>query len=125
MKHRTEQLNIRVTPQEKAALASAARARGFSGVADYLRAAALGGKPPQEHVYTVIIHPADADEGGFWAEVPALPGCNTQGNTYEQTVAHAHDAIKGYLQMLLKTGQPIPTERQPRKSTVATVKVAV
>ena len=29
----------------------------------------------------VIIH--EAEEGGFWAEVPALPGCATQGDTFE------------------------------------------
>ena len=32
--------------------------------------------------YTVILHPAE--EGGYWAEVPALPGCFSQGETVEE-----------------------------------------
>src|SRR5512146_920299 len=67
MKRRSEQLNIRVTAQERSALEAAARSHGFRGSADYLRAVAFAGKPPTEHAYTVIIHPADPDEGGFWA----------------------------------------------------------
>src|SRR5436305_9037770 len=57
-----------------------------------------------ERTYTVVIHPADPDEGGFWAEVPAMPGCNTQGESYEETIANARDAIEGYLRMLVKFG---------------------
>jgi predicted RNase H-like HicB family nuclease len=75
--------------------------------------------------YTVRIHPAEDDEGGFWAEVPALPGCNTQGETYEQTVVHARQAIEGYLRMLAKLGEPIPVERRSRAKRAASAKVAV
>jgi len=39
----------------------------------------------------VIVH--DADEAGFWAEVPAIPGCATQGDTMEELVANLHEAI--------------------------------
>lgn len=125
MKRRTEQLNIRVTPEERAALEAAAKKRGFRGLADYLRAVAFSGQPPSEYTYTVIIHPADPDEGGFWAEVPALPGCNTQGETYAETIAHARDAIEGYLKMLVKLSEPIPIEQQPKATTVTAVKVSV
>ena len=125
MKRRTRQLNIRVTPQEKNALELAARHHGFRGTGEYLRSVALSGRAPSEYTYTVIIHPADADEGGFWAEVPALSGCNTQGETYEQTIEHARQAIEGYLRMLIKLGKTIPTEKQPKSTTVTAVKVAV
>jgi predicted RNase H-like HicB family nuclease len=125
MKRRTHQINIRVTSQEKNELSRAARKKGFNGLGDYLRAAALSGRSPAEYTYTVKIHPADPDEGGFWAEVPALPGCNTQGETYEETIAHAQQAIEGYLQMLIKRGEPVPIERQPKAVTIAAVKVAV
>jgi len=125
MKRRTEQLNIRVSAQERIALQAAARKHGFRGLADYVRAAAFSGRPPRDHVYTVVVHPAGKDEGGFWAEVPALPGCNTQGETYEETIANAQNAIEGYLRMLVKTGRPIPSEKQPKTSTVTAVKVAV
>ena len=42
-----------------------------------------------------IIHPAE--EGGYWAEVPALPGCITEGDTMEEVMANLKDAIEGWL----------------------------
>ena len=42
-----------------------------------------------------IIH--DAEEGGFWAEVPALPGCVSQGETMTELVANLQEAIEGCL----------------------------
>ena len=42
-----------------------------------------------------IIH--EADEGGFWAEVPALPGCVTQGESLVELEANLHEAIEGWL----------------------------
>ncbi len=42
-----------------------------------------------------IVH--DAEEGGFWAEVPALPGCFTQGETMSELEANLREAIQGWL----------------------------
>lgn len=42
-----------------------------------------------------IIH--EAEEGGFWAEVPALPGCFTQGESLKELEANIHEAIEGWL----------------------------
>jgi len=42
-----------------------------------------------------IIH--EAEEGGFWAEVPAIPGCATQGNTMEELLANLREAVEGCL----------------------------
>lgn len=42
-----------------------------------------------------IIHPAD--EGGFWAEVPALPGCVAQGETIDEIRSNLKEAIEGWL----------------------------
>jgi predicted RNase H-like HicB family nuclease len=42
-----------------------------------------------------IIH--EAEEGGYWAEVPALPGCFTQGETLQELEANLHEAIEGWL----------------------------
>jgi predicted RNase H-like HicB family nuclease len=42
-----------------------------------------------------IIHPAE--EGGYWAEVPALPGCITEGETMEEVLDNLQDAIEGWL----------------------------
>ncbi len=43
-----------------------------------------------------IVHPAE--EGGFWAEVPAMPGCVTQGETLEEVRANLSEAIAGWLE---------------------------
>jgi predicted RNase H-like HicB family nuclease len=42
-----------------------------------------------------IIHVAE--EGGFWAEVPALPGCVTQAETREELEKNLHEAVEGWL----------------------------
>ena len=41
----------------------------------------------------VVVH--DAEEGGFWAEVPAISGCATQGETLEELLHNLHEAIEG------------------------------
>jgi predicted RNase H-like HicB family nuclease len=43
----------------------------------------------------VIIH--EAEEGGFWAEVPAIPGCMTQGETIKELIENLYDAVEGCL----------------------------
>ncbi len=42
-----------------------------------------------------IVH--HAEEGGFWAEVPSLPGCVTQGETLEEIRVNLHEAIELWL----------------------------
>jgi predicted RNase H-like HicB family nuclease len=48
-----------------------------------------------------IIHPAE--EGGYWAEVPALPGCITEGDTMEELLTNLKDAIEGWLEVANNT----------------------
>jgi predicted RNase H-like HicB family nuclease len=43
----------------------------------------------------VIVH--DAEEGGYWAEVPAIPGCATQGDTFEELLENLYEAVEGCL----------------------------
>ena len=43
----------------------------------------------------VVIH--DAEEGGYWAEVPAIPGCATQGDTFEELLKNIYEAVEGCL----------------------------
>ena len=43
----------------------------------------------------VVIH--QAEEGGFWAEVPAIPGCATQGDTFEELLQNIYEAVEGCL----------------------------
>jgi len=42
----------------------------------------------------IVVH--EAEEGGFWAEVPALPGCASQGDTMDELVANVREAIEGW-----------------------------
>jgi predicted RNase H-like HicB family nuclease len=45
-----------------------------------------------------VIHTvSETDGGGYWAEVPALPGCMTQGETYDDLLQNIHEAIEGWL----------------------------
>jgi predicted RNase H-like HicB family nuclease len=43
----------------------------------------------------VVIH--TAEEGGYWAEVPAIPGCATQGDTFEELLQNIYEAVEGCL----------------------------
>jgi predicted RNase H-like HicB family nuclease len=43
----------------------------------------------------VVIH--EADEGGYWAEVPSIPGCATQGDSFEELLANIYEAVEGCL----------------------------
>ncbi len=63
--------------------------------------------------YTVKVHPAS--EGGYWAEVPALPGCFTQGETIEEIAVMAKEAIEGFVEGLIRARQPVPIEKKTKK----------
>lgn len=43
----------------------------------------------------VVIH--EAEDGGYWAEVPAIPGCATQGETFEELLQNLYEAVEGCL----------------------------
>ena len=43
----------------------------------------------------VVIH--EAEEGGYWAEVPSIPGCATQGDSFEELLNNLYEAVEGYL----------------------------
>lgn len=58
--------------------------------------------------YTVIFEMAS--EGGYVASVPALPGCMTQGETFEDAKGNIKDAIVGYLAVLHEDGDEVPVE---------------
>ena len=55
-----------------------------------------------------IILEWNEDDDGFTVTVPALPGCITEGDTIEESLANAKEAIRGYLKALEKQGKPIP-----------------
>ena len=43
----------------------------------------------------VVVH--EAEEGGYWAEVPAIPGCATQGDTFQELLKNLYEAVEGCL----------------------------
>ncbi len=43
----------------------------------------------------VVVH--EAEEGGYWAEVPSIPGCATQGETFEALLENLYEAVEGCL----------------------------
>ena len=80
--------------------------------------------PRYEYTYTVFFQPAQ--EGGWIASVPALPGCYTQGDTITQARAMAVEAIAGYLEALEKDGQTFPQDVRLRgKPTKERIRVAL
>jgi predicted RNase H-like HicB family nuclease len=56
----------------------------------------------------VILHPDEG--GGYWVEVPSLPGCISEGGTKEEALKNIKEAIEGYIASLQKHGDPIPGE---------------
>ncbi len=57
---------------------------------------------------SVIIRP-DAEEGGYVAECPELPGCLSQGETIEETLANVREAAEGILLSMREHGDPLPS----------------
>ena len=51
----------------------------------------------------VIVH--EAEEGGYWAEVPAIPGCATQGETFEELLKNIYEAVEGCLSVDISPAQ--------------------
>ena len=57
----------------------------------------------------VVVH--EAEKGGFWAEVPAMPGCATQGETFEELLPNLYEAVEGCLSVDIDTPTADGTER--------------
>ena len=53
----------------------------------------------------VLVHPAE--EGGYWAEIPSLSGCVSEGETYDETLANILEAAQGWLAV---AAERLPTE---------------
>jgi predicted RNase H-like HicB family nuclease len=56
----------------------------------------------------VVIH--EAEEGGYWAEVPSIPGCATQGDTFEELLSNLYEAVEGCLSVTIQ--KPRKTKRE-------------
>ena len=58
--------------------------------------------------YSVVVH--EAEEGGFWVEVPALPGCYSQGESIDEVLGNVKEAIELYLEVLRDEGRDTPKD---------------
>jgi antitoxin HicB len=74
-----------------------------------------------DYQYTAVFEPAE--EGGYVVTVPALPGLVTERDTLEEARAMVKDAIRGYLESLLKHGEEIPLEPSPATVELEEVKI--
>ena len=60
--------------------------------------------------FTVLVH--EDRDGGYWAEVPELPGCMSQGETLDELEANIREAIEGVLEILAEDGSDVPQLRK-------------
>lgn len=77
----------------------------------------------KNYKFLAVINPAE--EGGFYAYCPLLPGCVTQGETYAETIANIEEAIELYLEVATEVGDPIPQEAVIDESFVIGVPVTL
>ena len=57
----------------------------------------------------VIVH--NAEEGGYWAEVPAILGCATQGETFEELLTNIYEAVEACLSVDLNEIEVTPQDK--------------
>lgn len=63
--------------------------------------------------YTVVIEPLSSDDGGgFYASVPDLPGCMSDGETPQEAIANVQDAIACWIEAAKEAGRPVPKPSQ-------------
>lgn len=74
--------------------------------------------------FTIVLEP-DLEEGGFTVLVPALPGCVTQGETREECLDRAREAITGFLEELARDGKPVPSGEVNVEITTVQVELPV
>lgn len=61
-------------------------------------------------VFKIVVHPETT--GGYWGEVPSLPGCYSEGETIEELQTNLREAISGYLEVLRTEGRSPDPEVQ-------------
>lgn len=62
----------------------------------------------------VVVH--EAEEGGFWAEVPSIPGCATQGDSFDELLSNIYEAVEGCLSVDV---QDIPVSGKDKVMEIA------
>jgi len=73
----------------------------------------------REYAYTIMLDP-DPESGTYTVTVPALPGIVTQGDSVEDAITQAREAIQVHIEGLLADGEPVPEEREhPQAITIS------
>jgi len=57
----------------------------------------------------VVVH--EAEEGGYWAEVPAIPGCATEGENFQELLKNLYEAIEGCLSVDVTQAKQTPKDQ--------------
>ncbi len=64
----------------------------------------------KEFRLAVVLHAAE--EGGYWVEVPSLPGCVSQGDTVQEALTNIKEAIELTLECLIEDSQEVPVGKE-------------
>ena len=67
--------------------------------------------------FAVVVHAEPS--GGHWGEVPALPGCYSQGETEDELLSNLREAITGVLEVMQEEGRPATATAGPQPSEFA------
>ncbi len=78
----------------------------------------------REYIYQVLLIP-DTEVGGYTVEVPSLPGCITEGDTVEEALANAREAIQAWIESAIAHNEPIPEEHPLILTNVSVNAIAV
>lgn len=90
----------------------------MSAEESHLSRETIGGKA-RTFRFSVII---EKDEDGYFAYVPELQGCYTQGDTYEEVLKNIRDAIRLHVEDRLESGEEIP---QPESVSLTSLEIAI
>ena len=69
--------------------------------------------------YTVLME--KKEDGGYTVTVPSLPGCISEGSTWDEALLHIEEAISGYIEVVQKLKKPVPVEVRVTLDTSAMV----
>ena len=106
-------MNVRLTAEEKIILETTSKRKGFNGLSDFIRAAALEScffpasrMGERSMNYPVVIH--KDEDSDYGVTVPDLPGCFSAGRTVDEALAMTKEAIELHLEGLIAEGSAVP-----------------
>ena len=73
--------------------------------------------------YSILLTPAE--EGGFTVTVPALPGCITEGDTFEEAMRNAREVVELCVEDMLAHGETLPVEAAPAIASTITISESI